>query len=165
MQTLLITVLLLIALFPRLFFSIGFWLSISGVFYIFLFLIYFNNLSKVKQFLLLPFWIYFFMLPYSLIIFGNFSLYHPLSILWTSLFTLFYPLSIILHIFELGDLMDPLLKFLLELKTHSITVDFNSLWFIPIISFSLLSIFKRWALILLILTTLLIIFQASILLT
>ncbi len=55
MQTLLITVLLLLALFPKLIFSIGFWLSVSGVFYIFLFLIHFKNMSKVTQFILLPF--------------------------------------------------------------------------------------------------------------
>jgi len=98
MQTLLVTILLLLALFPKLIFSIGFWLSISGVFYIFLFLIHFKEISKIKQFVLLPFWVYLMMLPYSLAIFGNFSLYHPLSILWTSLFTLFYPLSIALHV-------------------------------------------------------------------
>ncbi len=49
MQTLLLTVLLLLAFFPKLFFTLGFWLSVSGVFYIFLFLIHLseriNNLT------------------------------------------------------------------------------------------------------------------------
>ncbi len=119
MQTLLVTILLLLALFPKLIFSIGFWLSISGVFYIFLFLIHFKEISKIKQFVLLPFWVYLMMLPYSLAIFGNFSLYHPLSILWTSLFTLFYPLSIALHVMGLGDLFDTPLEYLLHVNTHA----------------------------------------------
>ncbi|WP_226960546.1 ComEC/Rec2 family competence protein [Sulfurimonas paralvinellae] len=98
MQTLLLSALLIIALFPRLIFNIGLFLSLSGVFYIFLFLIHFQDKSKIWQFAVLPFWVYLMMLPYSLAIFGNFSLLHPLSILWTSLFTLFYPLAIFLHL-------------------------------------------------------------------
>jgi len=122
MQTLLITTLLLLALVPRLFFSIGFWLSISGVFYIFLFLIHYKHLSKIVQFLLLPLWVYIMMLPYSLVIFGNFSLYHPLSIVWTSLFSLFYPLSILFHILNHGNLVDDILKSLINLETNAIKV-------------------------------------------
>jgi len=40
MQTLFITLILLLSLFPRLFFALGFWLSMAGVFYIFLFLLF-----------------------------------------------------------------------------------------------------------------------------
>jgi competence protein ComEC len=163
-QTLLLTILLILALFPRLFFSIGFWLSVSGVFYIFLFLIHFKELSKVWQFLLMPLWVYLLMLPYSLLIFGNFSLYHPLSILWTSLFTLFYPSAILLHIFGVGNLMDGVLENLLSLQVKGVQVTFSKLWFIPIISFSLLSIFKRWSLLFLI-TTAVILLIKTVLLT
>jgi competence protein ComEC len=46
MQTLFLTIIILISFFPRLVFSLGFWLSVSGVFYIFLALIYFKNLAK-----------------------------------------------------------------------------------------------------------------------
>jgi len=146
MQTLLLSLIIILALFPRLFFSIGFWLSVSGVFYIFLFLIHFQYLSKLKQFLLLPLWIYFCMLPYSLIIFGAFSIYHPLSILWTSLFTLFYPISILLHIFELGNLLDNILIFLMQLQIESVTIVLSKFYLLPILLFSLWSIFKKWAL-------------------
>jgi competence protein ComEC len=120
MQTLLLTVLLLVALFPRLIFSVGFFLSISGVFYIFLFMIHFQYKGKIWQFTILPFWVYLMMLPYSLVLFGNFSLYHPLSILWTSLFSLFYPLSIFLHLVGEGALLDTMLKKMLTLDPHAI---------------------------------------------
>jgi len=162
MQTLVLTIIIILALFPRLFFSIGFWLSISGVFYIFLFLIHFKELSKITQFLLLPVWIYIFMLPYSLIIFGNFSIYHPLSIVWTSLFTLFYPLSIILHIFGVGNFMDGVLHSLIHIQSNPIKVAINQLWLIPIALLSLLSIYKKWGLILLAFITIIIIYQAVI---
>jgi len=165
MQTLLLSVILILALSPRLFFSIGFWLSVSGVFYIFLFLIHFKHLSKLKQFLLLPIWIYFFMLPFSLIIFGNFSIYHPLSIIWTSLFTLFYPLSIIFHLLGFGDILDTFLISLIELDAGSISLVISKFYLLPILVFSLLSISQKWALVPLIFTTVIIITKASLLLT
>jgi len=143
MQTLLLSGILLLAFFPRLLFSVGFWLSIAGVFYIFLFLIHFKYLSKIWQFILIPFWVYILMLPYSLIIFGNFSLYHPLSIIWTSLFTLFYPFSIALHIFGFGGLLDPILEKLLSIKTTQVFLNIpNYQLFIPII-LSLLAVYKK----------------------
>lgn len=131
MQTLLITVLLLLALFVRLFFSLGFGLSIAGVGYIFLFLIHFKHLHKVWQFILLPLWIYLMMLPYSLVIFGNFSLYHPLSIIWSTLFTLFYPLSIFFHLIGQGGLFDIFLQYLLDVDTHASSLKLNSMWLLP----------------------------------
>jgi len=131
MQTLLLTAILILSFFPRLFFSLGFWLSISGVFYIFLFLIHFKHLSKILQFLLVPIWVYIMMLPLSLFIFENFSIYHPLSIIWTSLFTIFYPLSIFLHIFGFGGLLDGSLLWLLNLSTDSHTISIS--WHVGIL--------------------------------
>jgi competence protein ComEC len=143
MQTLLLTVIIILALFPRLFFSIGFWLSVSGVFYIFLFLIHFKNLNKIFQFLLLPFWIYLMMLPYSLAIFGNFSVYHPLSIIWTSLFSVFYPFSIILHILGIGDILDFSLQYLLSINPNSIKVSLNFIYVGIEIILSIIAIYKK----------------------
>ncbi|MEN8302726.1 MAG: ComEC/Rec2 family competence protein [Campylobacterota bacterium] len=145
MVTLLLTVVFIISFFPRLFLSIGFWLSVSGVFYIFLFLIHFKELSKVWQFILVPFWVYFLMLPYSIVIFGNFSLYHPLSILWTSLFTLFYPLSIFLHLITQGDALDKLLYLLINLDTAHVNITLAWKWLIAFIVLSLLSIGSKKA--------------------
>ncbi|WP_457749295.1 ComEC/Rec2 family competence protein, partial [Sulfurimonas sp.] len=137
---------LLLALFPKLIFSIGFWLSVSGVFYIFLFLVHFQTLSKIRQFLLLPFWVYLMMLPYSMAIFGNFSLYHPLSILWTTLFTLFYPLAIALHVMGLGNLLDTPLTYLLHVNTHAMQHTLAKGYLIAEILLSLLAVFSKKAL-------------------
>ena len=143
MLTLLLTVVLIISFFPRLFLSIGFWLSVSGVFYIFLFLIHFKELSKSWQFILIPFWVYLLMLPYSLVIFSNFSIYHPLSIIWTSLFTLFYPMSIFFHLINHGDILDSILNSLINLNTNEINIAINWKWILIQILLSLVSIYKK----------------------
>ena len=140
MQTLLLTVLLLIALWPTLFFKIGFWLSVSGVFYIFLFLIHFSGWSRWIQFVGLHVWVYAMMLPMALVIFGTFSLWHPFSILATMVFTLFYPLVLLLHFIGLGALLDPALSILFEGSVLSVKVNIHeSLLFVHIF-FSLLSL-------------------------
>jgi len=154
MQTLFISLLLIVALFPRLLFSTGLFLSISGVFYIFLFLIYYQSKSKLWQFILLPFWVYLMMMPYSLVLFGNFSLYHPLSILWTSLFTLFYPLSIFIHIIGYGDLFDGVLRALMEFNSQPIKLHLPILLLYTEILLSLYALFSKKALYLLLLFTL-----------
>ncbi|MDF1874287.1 ComEC/Rec2 family competence protein [Sulfurimonas sp. SAG-AH-194-I05] len=141
MWTLLVTVVLILSFTPRFIFSIGFWMSVSGVYYIFLFLLHFSHLNKVWQFILVPFWVYIMMLPVSLYIFGSFSLYHPLSILWTSLFTLFYPLSIFLHLIGFGDVFDSLLSGLLNLNTQNHTILLS--WHVEI-SFLMLSLLSMW---------------------
>ena len=146
MGMLFMTAILLLSFFPRLFFSIGFWLSFSGVFYIFLFLIYFKNLSKIWQFLLLPIWVYFMMLPYSLAIFGNFSTYHPLSILFSLLFTIFYPLSIFLHIIGVGDLLDLPISYLINFDTDPSKNILEIWWLYLVVFLSISSIFKKTAL-------------------
>lgn len=143
MQTLFITVLFILALFPRLFFSLGLWLSVSGVFYIFLFLTHFKHLSKLWQFMILPFWVYFLMLPFSLIIFGNFSVYHPISIIWTSLFTLFYPLAIVLHILNYGDSLDFILNALMSLKIDSMKIELDMKFLVFQLILSFLSVYKK----------------------
>jgi len=143
MQTLLITVLILLAFFPRLFFELGFWLSIGGVFSIFLFLVHFKHLSKFWQFLLIPLWVYTLMLPLSLTLFSNFTLYHPLSILWSTLFSIFYPLSIMLHLIGYGYIFDTLLRDLVSLGEAHTEIFFSLYYLLPSLLFSTLSIWKK----------------------
>ena len=144
MWTLLLTVIILLSFSPRLLFSLGFWLSVWGVFYIFLFLIHFKNLNKVWQFILVPFWVYLMMLPLSLYVFGNFSIYHPLSILWTSIFSIFYPLSIVLHLIGFANLLDTSLIWILNLNTEGILLKMSSPLIVSFIALSFLSIWKKY---------------------
>ena len=143
MQTLLLTIILILVIFPRLFFSLGFWLSVSGVFYIFLFLIHFKHLNKVWQFLLVPIFVYITMLPLSLVIFSNFSIYHPSSIIWTSLFTIFYPLSIMLHLVGFGDLFDGTLESLISLGENGENVTIGYAWLVFYALISLIGIYSK----------------------
>jgi len=145
MQTLFITTVLLLSIFPRLFFSLGLWLSVLGVFYIFLFLIHFKHINKIWQFILVPFWVYLMMLPFSVYLFENFSIYHPLSVLWSTLFSLFYPLSILLHLLGLGDLFDPILSVFLDLSSSNKMVFLSSFFLSIHLGLSLLSVFYQRA--------------------
>ena len=121
--SLLMAVLLLVAFWPRLLFSIGFWLSVAGVFYIFMFLRRYEARGTVFKFIGIHVWVYAMMLPVSLTIFGTFSLLHPLSILWTMLFILFYPLALLLHLAGAGGVLDGAVSALLELPAVSAGVD------------------------------------------
>jgi len=137
MQTLLVSVVLLLALNIKLLFSLGFWLSVAGVFYIFLFFMLFMHLGKTAKFLLLPIWVYLTMLPYSLAIFSNFGIYHPLSIIWTLLFSFFYPSSIVMHLVGYGNIFDTLLEKLLLLDSGHIAIHLDMVWLYIYVSISL----------------------------
>jgi len=143
MQTLLLSVVLLLVLFPKLCFTLGLWLSVSGVFYIFLFLVHFKELSKIWQFILIPIWVYLLMLPFSLTLFSNFSIYHPLSIISTLMFSVFYPVSILLHIFGFGNLFDKLLEGFISLGDNGQTVILSYKVLITHIALSFLSVYKK----------------------
>lgn len=143
MQTLFVTLLLLLSLFPRLFYSIGFWLSALGVFYIFLLMIYYKNLSWIKQLFIISIMVYFYMIPISLYIFGNFSLYHPISILLSMLFTPFYPLSIVAHLVGYGGVFDGFMEYLLELGSKGSVVNIPIYIFLAHLILSFGSIFSK----------------------
>jgi competence protein ComEC len=146
MQTLFLTVALLLALFPTLLFEIGFWLSVLGVFYIFLYLIHFKEYNRYITLITLSIWVYLMMLPYSLALFGNFSLYHPLSVLLSIAFTLFYPLSIFLHLIGFGNIFDGYLDTLLTLEIHPVTLHISYPLLLLFLLLSLWSIKNRYAL-------------------
>lgn len=143
MQTLLVTILLLLAFFPRLAFSLGFWLSAIGVFYIFLFMIHFKNLNAFLQMLGISLLVYLYMLPVALFIFQNFSIYHPFSIILSILFTPFYPLSILLHIIGYGDFCDGFLVWLMSLGENGAKVELNSYVFLLHAALSFVAIYSK----------------------
>jgi len=110
-------VLILLILFPYLLFSLAFWLSIIGVFYIFLLLQYFSDLPKVVVTFIISFGLFLLMQPIVHLIFPLTTPYQLLSPFLSLLFSIFYPLSIFLHLFGVGDLLDTLLMQLFAMKS------------------------------------------------
>ena len=101
---------ILLSLFINMSVSISFWLSIAGVFYIFLLFKYTQKLNKwIINLIIIPIGIFILMLPIIHYIFPITTPYQLLSPPISLLFTIFYPLSIFLHIIGYGDLMDSLL--------------------------------------------------------
>lgn len=142
-SSLFIVVGFLIALWPKLLFSLGFWFSVSGVFYIFLFLHHMKALKAWQSFILMHIWVYLAMLPIVHYFFGSFSLMQLLSPLLTMLFILFYPLSLFLHLLGIGHSLDWVLEELLGLSII-VSEEFVPLWFfLFIILISLLAIKSR----------------------
>ena len=142
-ETLFIISIFIISLFPKLLFSLSLWFSISGVFYIFLFLNYFKKLNKYVQLLLFNFWIYFAMNPIVHYFFPTTTIEQLFSPILTILFSLFYPLSILLHLLGYGDFLDWIIQYLMNLDIKDTEV-FTPLWvFLSYICLSLLAISKK----------------------
>jgi competence protein ComEC len=113
----------LLVVLPSLLFSIGFWLSVMGVFYIFLILGYTKEYDKkIVAFIILPIGIYLLMQPIAHTIFGVTTLYQLASPLLSILFTPFYIISIFLHLIGVGGVFDNLLSNLLSLDIKSVDI-------------------------------------------
>ncbi|WP_457605579.1 ComEC/Rec2 family competence protein [Nitratifractor sp.] len=138
---------LLLLVDPRLTFSLGFWLSIGGVFYIYLLLHYWKDRSsRLFATLILPAGIYLAMLPIGHALFPIVSLWQWLSPLLSLLFAPFYPLAILAHLIGLGGSFDPALLALWNLP-GKIDQRLLPLWvFLPYLLLSLAAIRWRWAL-------------------
>lgn len=115
-ESLLIVCLIVLFIFPDLIFSLSFWFSVIGVFYIFLFLQYFKTLPKILQFLFFNIWIYLAMNPMVHYFFDTTSTIQLLSPLITLLFMAFYPLELLLHLVGYGGLFDDYLIKAMSLK-------------------------------------------------
>lgn len=122
-QTLMIAVGILLAFFPKLFFSLGFWFSSFGVLSIFIFVRYYEHWKGWQIFLALHFWCYLVLLPISLSIFGTFGWWHMGSIPLALAFNLYYPAVLALHLTPWGDFFDPyLLKLFQAGDLHTIII-------------------------------------------
>ena len=142
-SSLFIVVSFLIAMWPKLLFALGFWFSVAGVFFIFLFLHHLKELKPWQSFLLLHIWVYLAMLPLVHYFYGTFSLYQLYSPLLTMLFIVFYPLELFIHVITEGARLDFVLEWFLNIKTKTIEV-ILPLWALLIyLILSLLSIFDR----------------------
>lgn len=123
LQTLLIAVGVLLAFFPKLFFSLGFWFSSFGVLSIFIFIRYHEHWKPWQIFLALHLWCYLVLLPISLSVFGTFGWWHMGSIPLALVFNLYYPVVLGLHLTPWGDLFDPYLLQMFEAgDIHTVTI-------------------------------------------
>ena len=120
--TFLTTILLVLtALFPSLLVSLSFWLSVAGVFYIFLLLQYTKTSNKwMITLIFIPVGIFLLMLPIVHSIFGVTSPYQLLSPLLSLLFIPFYPLVMVLHLLGIGGSLDSVLLTLFSLPKESV---------------------------------------------
>ncbi len=116
-----------IALLPKLLFSVGFLLSVCGVWYIFLFLkhtqIFFKTSSFLKQSfqaIALSALVFLNMLIIVHAFFPMFSPYQLFSIPLGLIFIVFFPLSLFLHAVGLGSLLDHILSMPLTIPTISV---------------------------------------------
>ena len=142
-EVLFVTILFILAILPNFLFSIGFWFSISGVFYIYLFLKHFSHLKNWQIFLLLNFWVYIAMIPVVHYIFTTFSLHQLFSPFLTMAFSIFYPLEMFLHAVGLGDLLDSFILKLFSGKDEVYELK-TPLWFLLIYLFaSIVCIFQK----------------------
>ncbi|GAA8514914.1 ComEC/Rec2 family competence protein [Helicobacter pylori] len=113
-----------IALLPKLLFSVGFLLSVCGVWYIFLFLKHTQAFFKTSSFLVRSFQavslsvlVFLNMLIIAHAFFPMFSPYQLFSIPLGLIFIVFFPLSLFLHAVGLGSLLDGILNMPLTIPT------------------------------------------------
>ncbi|GAA7225664.1 ComEC/Rec2 family competence protein [Helicobacter pylori] len=116
-----------IALLPKLLFSVGFLLSVCGVWYIFLFLKHTQAFFKTSSFLVRSFQVislsalvFLNMLIIAHAFFPMFSPYQLFSIPLGLIFIVFFPLSLLLHAVGLGSLLDHILSMPLTIPTISV---------------------------------------------
>ncbi len=139
--TLLVAIFLIVAFFPRFLFSLGFWLSVLGTYYIILYIKYTSHIKPLYQFFLLPTFVYIAMLPTSVYIFHNFSIYHPLSILATIGFGVFYPLAFLAHLLNVGDIFDDFLNIILTYNINLYKIDLPKVAWLLYLGISFFALF------------------------
>ena len=144
-MNLLITFLIVVSLFPKYLFSLGFWFSIIAVFYIFLFIQYFKKLNKYLQIFLFNFWIFLIFNPIVHFYFPQTSYEQFLSPIITIFFTIFYPFEIFAHIFGFAIYFDEFIKSFLFYKMYVYEVFTPFYFLIFYLIFSLASIFYKKA--------------------
>lgn len=114
------SVLICVALFPQLLFSVGFLFSVMGVFFIFLYVHHFYLYSNhTLSIVLLNIWTFFAMIIPVLCYFPLISFQQLLSLPLIVVFTFFYPLVLFLHIFNIGDLLDNILLLFFDFKIYA----------------------------------------------
>lgn len=121
--TLFLTIIIAIALFPSLIFSVGFYFSCMGVLYIYLYISYFwGKFNKFVDVILLNLYIFFAMNIPVYYFFSSLSFTQIAVVPLGFVFLLFYPLSVALHLVGAGDLLDSFLLDFLNFKVQKFVV-------------------------------------------
>ncbi len=124
-------------------FSIGFLLSMVGVYYIYLFFNYYK--ANLYTSFLLSFYMFLVMFIWGHCFFGYMNNYQLLSPIINILFSVFYPLEVVLHFLGLGGIFDGIILKYLSFGGKYYYVNI-SLWFlIFFILLSFIAIKKKWA--------------------
>ena len=140
-STLFFAILICISLFPQLLFSVGFFFSIYGVFFIFLYMNHFSKFfSNFINVILLNLWTFFAMITPVLYFFPLVSLQQLLCIPLSVVFFVFYPFVFFFFIVDFGYLLDTLLSYFFSIKFYAKDINVNFYIFISYILLSLLSI-------------------------
>ena len=119
-----LTTLGLLALFSSLVFSLSFWFSVAGVFYLFLFLHHFASLNRWLLLGIIDLGVFLLMVPIMHTFFPVFTFLQLTSPLSSLVFIVFYPLGVLLHVMHLGDILDSYLLEFLHVKTQSYLLSF-----------------------------------------
>jgi competence protein ComEC len=129
-------------LFPYLLFSTAFWLSVCGVFYIYLLgrFVSTGESGIYTKLLHIPFGIFILMTPIVHSIFPATSAWQLLSPILSIVFPFFYPLAIFAHLVGYGGLFDSALLYLFSLPSTSFDMGVSTLFLLPYIGISLLCI-------------------------
>lgn len=151
-QFLFVVVSLCLALFPRLIFSVGFMLSVGGVFFIYLFIQHFRLIFQKT------YWQKFFILPFLFngVIFINmlvvvhwfFPYFTPLTLIsipLTLIFVFFFPLIIMLHCVGLGSVFDGFFEWAKSIEIP--VIEFYSPWWLLgiVICLCIVAMWRIWA--------------------
>jgi competence protein ComEC len=143
LKILIFTFLISLLVFFEKVFSIGYFLSFIGVYYIFLFFKYFK--VNFVNTLILSFYMYFMMFVIGHFFFYNFNGYQLLSPIVNVLFSVFYPVSIFLHFIGFGDLFDNLIKWYLILGEKYYYVKMEDFILIIFLFLSFIAYYRKWA--------------------
>lgn len=138
-------VLFILALFPRVLFSVGFWLSVSGIFYIYLCLKHIKIRSKWLYATILNIIVTLNMIPLSHFFFFVFSPWVAISPFITMAFVVFYPAVLVMHILGFGDCFDSMLFFIAKQDFFYVELKTSMAFLCAYIVLSLVSIRKRRA--------------------
>ena len=112
-----------VSLMPSLLFSIGFYFSCMGVFYIYLYLRHFGGrFSNLSNAILLNFWVFSAMILPVLYFFPLVSAQQLAVLPITPLFSLFYPISALLHAFGAGGALDEYLLGFLSWRAKGVNL-------------------------------------------